>query len=261
MSEAVRPGEEAAEAADRARRTGPRELSVDVTLRYRLLWGVNRLLMRAVFNLRVEGLERWPTAPFQLVCNHHNGFDPMLLMAATPLEPRITWFGPREADFSRGFKNRLMAFMGGVIPYNPEKTTLTSAVRAVRRVFAAQGVLGIFPEGRVGFRESALLPFEDGAAAFAAASEIPVVPCAIIGTSYLWFRRRVVVRFGAPIPTAGLRGRIARQQLEQDIHAAVAALLPADEPHLPRRRPAGSVLTDLLNGPDDTARRRTELGS
>jgi len=246
--------------ADRARRTGPRELSVEVTLRYRLMWGLNRLLMRTAFDLRVEDLEGWPPAPFQLVCNHHNGFDPMLLMAATPLEPRITWFGPKESDFSHGFKNRLMAFMGGVIPYNPEKTTLTSAVRAVRRVFAAGGVLGIFAEGRVGFQETALLPFEEGAAAFAAASEVPVVPCAIVGTTQLWLRRAVVVRFGTPIPTVGLRGRTARQKLEQRIHEAVAALLPTTEPRLPRRRPFGRLLTDLLNGADDVARRRAELG-
>ena len=249
-----------AQATERARRTGPRELSVDVTLRYRVLWGLNRAVIRTLFDLRVEGHERWPPAPFQLTCNHHNGFDPMLVMAATALEPRTTWFGPKEADFSRGFKNRLMAFMGGVIPYNPEKTTLTSAVRAVRRVFAAGGVLGIFAEGRVGFRESELLPFEDGAAAFAAASEVPVVPCAIIGTTRLWFRRRVLVRFGAPIPTAGLRGRTARVELEQKIRDEMSALLPNEEPRLPRRRPLDRLLTDLLNGPDDVARRRTELG-
>ncbi len=114
-----------------------------------------------------------PVAPFQLVANHHNGFDPLLVMAAAPLAPRITWFGPKEADFSRGFKNRVMAFFGGVIPYNPDKTTLTSAVRAVRRVFEADGVLGIFAEGRIGFRETELLEFEDGAAAFAISSGVP----------------------------------------------------------------------------------------
>ena len=88
--------------------------------------------------MRATGLDRWPEAPFCLVLNHHNGWDPMLVMAASPLRPRVTWFGPKEADFSRGFKNRVMAFFGGVIPYDPEKTTLTSAVRAVRRVFAAE---------------------------------------------------------------------------------------------------------------------------
>jgi 1-acyl-sn-glycerol-3-phosphate acyltransferase len=245
----------------RARRAGPRELSVEVTPRYRFAWGLNRALVRLLFDVRASGLERWPAPPFQLVANHHNGWDPMLVMAIAPVEPRITWFGPREADFTLGFKNRVMAWVGGVIPYNPEKTTLTSAVRAVRRVFAAGGVLGIFAEGRVGFRETTLLPFEDGAAAFAAAAGVPVVPCAIVGSTHLWFRRRVVVRFGAPVATADLpRGRGARDELEQRIRDALAALLPAAEPKLPRRRPL-AFLSDLLTGEEDVARRRAELGS
>jgi 1-acyl-sn-glycerol-3-phosphate acyltransferase len=243
--------------AEAARRTGPRELSVRVTLRYRVMWAVNRAVMRLLFDVRASGLEEWPKPPFQLAINHHNGFDPMLVMAATPLEPRITWFGPREADFSRGFKNRVMAFFGGMIPYHPDHTTLTSAVRAVRRVFAADGVLGIFAEGRIGFRESGLLPFEDGAAGFAAASGVPVVPAAIVGSTDLWFRRRVEVRFGPPIATADVRGREGRDELEGRIRAGIQVLLPATEPRLPRRRPF-SFLTDLLNGADDIARRRTE---
>ena len=212
--------------------------------------------MRTLFDVRASGLEHWPAPPFQLVANHHNGFDPMLVMAVVPIEPRITWFGPKEADFSRGFKNRVMAFVGGMIPYNPAKTTLTSAVRAVRRVFEADGVLGIFAEGRIGFRETELLPFEDGAAAFAVTSGVPVVPCAIVGSTHLWFRRRVEVRFGQPIHTDAVRGREARDALEARIRDAVAALLPSDEPRLPRRRPL-AFLTDLLNGADDIARRGT----
>jgi 1-acyl-sn-glycerol-3-phosphate acyltransferase len=147
-----------------------------------------------------------------------------------------------------------MAFFGGVIPYNPEKTTLTSAVRAVRRVFAADGVLGIFAEGRIGFRESELLPFEEGAAAFAAASGVAVVPCAIVGSTDLWFRKRIAVRFGPPIRTDSVKGREARAALEARIRDEVRALLPDGEPRLPRRRPL-SLLTNLLNGADDIARR------
>ncbi|MGZ8475633.1 MAG: lysophospholipid acyltransferase family protein [Candidatus Limnocylindria bacterium] len=241
----------------RARRTGPRELSVKVTLRYRLMWAVNRTVMRLLFDIRASGHEHWPQPPFQLVLNHHNGFDPMVVMAATPLEPRITWFGPREADFSRGFKNRVMAFFGGMIPYHPEHTTLTSAVRAVRRVFAADGVLGIFAEGRIGFCEADLLPFEDGAAGFAAASGVPVVPAAIVGSTDLWFRRRIEVRFGPPISTTDARGRQGREELESRIRAGVQALLPTVEPRVPRRRPL-SFLTDLLNGAEDIARRQAE---
>ena len=39
----------------RARRTGPRELSVEVTVRYRLMWGVVRALVRPLF----EAEPRW----------------------------------------------------------------------------------------------------------------------------------------------------------------------------------------------------------
>ncbi|HYI66691.1 MAG TPA: lysophospholipid acyltransferase family protein [Candidatus Limnocylindrales bacterium] len=243
-------------ATGRTGRSQPRELHVAVTPRYRFLWWLDRAIVRLLFDVRTSGLQHWPAAPFQLVANHHNGFDPLIVIAAAPLEPRITWFGPKEADFSRGFKNRIMAFFGGVIPYNPDKTTLTSAVRAVRRVFDADGVLGIFAEGRIGFRESELLEFEDGAAAFAVTSGVPIVPCAIVGSTDLWFRRRVEVRFGPPIQTDGVRGRDARALLDARIREGVSALLPDREPRLPRRRPL-AFLTDMLNGADDIERRRT----
>ena len=243
----------------RSRQVGPRELSVGITLRYRVMWWLCRATVRLLFDIRVTAPDAWPRPPFQIVANHHNGADPILVIGALPAEPRITWFGPREADFSRGFKNRIMAFFGGVIPYHPEHTTLTSAVRAVRRVFAAGGVLAIFAEGRVGFRESELLPFEDGAAAFAAAAGVPVVPCAIVGSTTLWFRRRIEIRFGSPVETDGMRGRQNRAELEERIRTAVAELLPREEPRLPRRRPLAGLMTDLLNGAEDTARRRAEM--
>jgi 1-acyl-sn-glycerol-3-phosphate acyltransferase len=246
-------------ATERARRTGPREISVTVDRRWRAMWFGNRALVGLLFDVRAEGLERWPAAPFCLVVNHHNGWDPLLVMAVSPRSPRITWFGPKEADFSRGFKNRVMAFFGGVIPYDPAKTTLTSAVRSVRRVFAAGGVLGIFAEGRAGFRESELLPFEEGAVAFSAAAGVPIVPAAIVGSSVLWFRSHVSIHFGEPIPTAGARDRGAREALEARVRAAIQELLPDSEPPLPRRRPL-QFIGDLLTGADDLDRRGAELG-
>jgi 1-acyl-sn-glycerol-3-phosphate acyltransferase len=245
--------------AERARRTGPREPSVGVTPRYRVMRRIDVLVVRLLFDIRVDGRERWPAAPFCLVLNHHNGWDPMLALAAIPETPRVTWFGPKEADFSRGFRNRVMGFYGGMIPYNPEKTTLTSAVRAVRHVFASGGVLGIFAEGTVGFRETELLPFEEGAVAFAAASGVPIVPCAIVGTTFLWFRKRIVFRYGEPIPTSEVRGREARDELDGRVRAAMRSLLPEHEPRLPRRRPL-RFIGDVLTGPRDLERRRAELG-
>ena len=240
---------------DGAGRTGPRALNVAVDDRYRFLWALNRIVMRALFRIEVEGIRQWPGAPFQLVCNHHNGMDPLIVLAATPMRPRITWFGPREADFTRGFKNRVMAFYGGVIPFNPEKTTLLSAARAVRRVFDAGGVHAIFAEGRVGFRETELQPLEEGAAFFAIHAGVPVVPCAVVGTTELWLRKRLSIRFGEPIATGELRGRGGAEELNARTERALRALLPADEPPRPRGYRPLRWLTDLLNGPDDIARR------
>ena len=239
----------------RARRTGPRELSIAVTLRYRLVRWLAGALVCLLFDVRLEGLSNWPAAPFLLAINHHSGWDPIIVIAVTPARPRITWFGPREADFSHGFKNRAMAVIGGVIPYNPEKTNLVSAVRAVRRVFQADGVLGIFAEGRGGYRESQLLPFEEGAVAFASASGVPLLPCAIIGTSELWFRKQVVVRCGEPLATAGFRGAAGRADLEARVREAMEALLPDSEPRVPRRRPLGWV-GEIFDGDEDRERHR-----
>jgi len=214
-----------------------------------------RLVLGSLFEIRADGMDRWPAAPFLLALTHHSGWDPMIVTSVSPARPRITWFGPKEADFSRGFKNRVMAFFGGVIPYNPEKTTLVSAVRAVRHVFEADGVLAIFVEGRVGFRESELLPFEEGAVAFATASGVPMVPGAIVGSAELWFRRRIAVRFGAALSSEGLRGASGRAQLEGDLRAAISALLPATEAALPRRRPLAWI-GEVFDGADDRERHR-----
>lgn len=56
-----------------------------------------------------------------------------------------------------------------------------------------------------------------------------------------------------------MRGREARAGLEERMREAIRALLPTSEQRLPRRRPL-AFLTDLLNGADDVARRREELG-
>jgi 1-acyl-sn-glycerol-3-phosphate acyltransferase len=242
---------------ERRRKSGVHELSVRVTLRYRFAVLIGKPILHSVFRLRAEGLEHWPRPPFQIVANHHNGFDPILVMAVAPLTPRTTWFGPKEKDFSRGIKNRIMGFFGGVIPYDPDKVNLTSAVRAVRRVFAADGVLAIFAEGKVGFRETALQPFEPGAVVFATTAGVPIVPCAVVGSTYLYLGRRITVRYGEPIPTVGVRSAEARRELEQRVRAAIEALLPEEEPPLPRVRPL-FFLTDLLNGPEVPERRIEE---
>ena len=235
----------------------PRSLVID--RRYRTLWRTVRFFVRLLFKVRVADTGRLPDAPYCLVVNHHSGWDPLLVISVSPLAPRITWFGPKEADLTRGFRNRVINFFGCAIPFDPATSSFTGAARAVRRVFDAGGVLGIFAEGQVGFRETELLPFKEGAVVFATASAVPIVPATIVGSTYLWLGRQVEIRFGEPIPTTGIRGKVARDALEDRVRVACEALLPDGEPTLPRFRPL-RVLGDMFTGGADLQRRRTELG-
>ena len=216
-----------------------------------------RFFVRLLFNVRVVDTGRLPDAPYCLVVNHHSGWDPLLVISVSPLAPRITWFGPKEADLTRGFRNRVINFFGCAIPFDPATSSFTGAARAVRRVFDAGGVLGIFAEGQVGFRETELLPFKEGAVVFATASAVPIVPAAIVGSTYLWLGRQVEIRFGDPIPTAGIRGKVARDALEDRVRVACEALLPDARAHaspLPAAEGAGRHV-HRRRGPAATAHR------
>jgi 1-acyl-sn-glycerol-3-phosphate acyltransferase len=245
--------------ASGGRHIGPHLLGVTVTWRYRLERILVKLVVHALFRVRAEGLENWPAAPFQIASNHHSGWDPLLVMAVSPLRPRVTWFGPKEVDFSKGFRNRVMGFFGGMIPFNPSKTNLGSSVRAVQRVFDSGGVLAIAAEGTLGFRETELLPLQDGATVFAALSGVPVVPCAIVGSSTLWLRKEVVIRYGPAVRLEQGADRSARARFAEEVRTAMQALLPADEPIYPRRRPMSRFLTDLFNGAGERRRWRTHM--
>jgi 1-acyl-sn-glycerol-3-phosphate acyltransferase len=146
-----------------------------------------------------------------------------------------------------------------MIPFNPSKTNLGSSVRAVQRVFDAGGVLAIAAEGTLGFRESELLPLQDGATVFAALSGVPVVPCAFVGSSTLWLRKPIVVRFGVPIPVVSGSDRTARQAVAERVREGLDALLPEEEPVHPQRMPGATFLTDVFNGPGERRRWRTHM--
>ncbi len=197
-----------------------------------------------------------PDAPYCLVLNHHSGWDPLLVTAVAPLAPRITWFGPKEADLTRGFRNKVIDFFGAAIPFDPAASSFTAVAHSVRRVFQADGVLGIFAEGQVGFCETELLPFKEGAVIFATASKVPIVPAAIVGSTYLWLGRRVEVRFGDPISdgrrpracgssgpraarSGGLRGAAARNRAGAARASARSACWATCSPGDPTSRAGG----------------------
>jgi 1-acyl-sn-glycerol-3-phosphate acyltransferase len=217
------------------------------------MWIAVRLILR----VRVEGREHLSRGPAIYCTNHLNWVDPLVLLAVLPGAPKFAMFGPKEADMTKGGRNRLIAWAGFGVPYRPEKTDLLETTRRVQRVLADGWIIVIMGEGRIHRGERELLPLADGTAYFALRARVPIVPIAINGTSWLGFRRTVRIRIGAPI---AVEGRATREVVAATTARVERALLAmtADFPDPGRPGPFGRWLTEVFNDWPEGA--RPELG-
>jgi 1-acyl-sn-glycerol-3-phosphate acyltransferase len=225
--------------------------------RVRLLRLACRVVIGGILRIRVEHPERWAKSPAIYCFNHLNWVDPLVLLAVLPLRPHYAMFGPKEADMTKGARNRLMAWAGFGIPYRPEKSDLLPTTRRVAKVLERGWVIAIAGEGRIHRGERELTPIADGPAFFAHRSGVPVIPIAINGTSWLAFRRGVRVRVGEPIPPAERGQREAVAAMTRRIEDALLDMT-ADfpDPAAPGRR--FQRLTEWFNEWPEGA--RPELG-
>jgi len=203
-------------------------------------------LVRTTVRLRVEGLDRYPTVPAVVCFSHQGWFDPFVLIAALPGRPRVSFFGPKEADMSVGRRNRLMCWIGWPVPYHPVKDDLIASTRRVGRVLARGHVLLIAGEGRIHVGEGNLLPLSDGPAFFALRTGVPLVPVAVNGTGWLAFGRTVRIRVGEPIPVAGRPTRSNVDALTARCASDLRALV-ADFPDKPPPGRFWRRVTELFN--------------
>jgi beta-phosphoglucomutase-like phosphatase (HAD superfamily)/1-acyl-sn-glycerol-3-phosphate acyltransferase len=204
------------------------------------------LVVRAYLRLRLEGRQKLPSTPAIYCFNHLNWADPFVLMAILPMRPRLTFFGPKEEDMSVGGRNRLMTWTGATIPYRPGKNDLILAAKRVHGVIAAGGVVAISGEGRIQPFESRLGPLNEGAAYFALREQVPVVPVAIHGTSWLAFGRGVRVVIGEPLAPTGRPNRENVDALTARCWSALHELVRY-EPERTRPGPIGRRVTETFN--------------
>ena len=163
-------------------------------------------VLTVLFRPRVEGVGHVPRrGPAILACNHVSFLDWMFL----PLVVRfrhIAFLAKLEYFTRPGLKGALQRFFftaTGQVPVDRTGTDgATAALRAATGLLADGRLVGVFPEGTRS-RDGRLYRGRTGVARMAAATGVPVIPCATVGVfevappgTRFPRPRRIGVRFG-----------------------------------------------------------------
>lgn len=213
-------------------------------LPYRFVRLVGVLLLRLAFSFEVTGRENIPRSGggnYVVIANHLNWLDEFALLYLFPVEPRLHFLADPTQLVNRKFQWWLIRTTGGYVPVVRERHGDQRLFHHVDRCLEVGGAVAIFPEGNYGPKEGELMPFHKGFAHFAIKAAVPVVPVGLSGTKDLWFRKRVRVAVGPPLPSAGQDPTT----LTDLAYGTVNQLLPAyAEP--PGRKPLRRLLTHLF---------------
>lgn len=146
--------------------------------------------------LRVEGRENVPPEePLLLVANHLSLRDPPLFTVCT--DTPVLYIAKMEL-FEHPFLNWLITTLGA-IPVNrskPEK----SMFKAIKQIVKKGWSVGMFIEGTRSKTPGRLGPPHQGAAYFARANKLRILPMGIQGTDGDW--KQITVRIGEPFEPA-----------------------------------------------------------
>jgi 1-acyl-sn-glycerol-3-phosphate acyltransferase len=176
---------------------------------YRWLVRSGRLFLLGACGLRVDvaGTENLPVGGFIAVCAlHRSWIDPLLVVHALPLEPRVWFLGSGPTAFDRKWKERLLQQTGGLLPVWRGGRDLDVHVRSARSTIDSGAVLALFAEGRIGGPVDALARMRSGSALLCLRTGAPIVPIAIAGADELYRGKRMAVRILEPTDPADLLG-------------------------------------------------------
>ncbi|MDK0518153.1 lysophospholipid acyltransferase family protein [Streptomyces sp. ML-6] len=165
-------------------------------------------LLRLFFRPRIEGLEHVPQDGAAIIAGNHLSFSDHFLMPAM-LGRRITFLAKAEYFTGPGLKGRLTAAFFhsiGQIPVDRSgKEAGQAAIREGLGVLGRGELLGIYPEGTRS-HDGRLYKGKVGVAVMAIKAQVPVVPCAMVGTFEIQPPgqtipriKRVTIRFGEPL--------------------------------------------------------------
>lgn len=200
-----------------------------------VLFVLNRLLMKVIFSLEVQGIERIPAqGPCVLVPNHTSLLDPPAVMAAlSDSFLNRTYWGGWTGIMFRNAVMRLVSRAVQVLPIDQSSRPLANI--ALGAAALARGYhLVWFPEGGRS-PDGILQPFQPGIGLMMTAYPVPVIPVWIEGsfealpTGARWPHRRAIrVVFGEALDAGTLagpsRGADQYRRIATALHDHVAAL-------------------------------------
>jgi long-chain acyl-CoA synthetase len=188
---------------------------------------LDKLALRWVFSLRVDGVERLPNeGPFVVAPNHASEMDAFAIAAALPIRHfrRCYWAGDDRRMFSTALM-RLFSRVSHVFPVD-ERVPMAAVVTAAT-LLARGDVLIWFPEGWVS-PDGRLQRFRPGIGKLLTDVPVPVVPTYISGTFEVmprggrWPRRRPIrVVFGNPVTVGALEASGGGDSREERIASAL----------------------------------------
>nr|WP_202453528.1 lysophospholipid acyltransferase family protein [Streptomyces sp. SID4913] len=165
-------------------------------------------MLRLLFRPVIEGAEHIPDDGAAIVAGNHLSFSDHFLMPSI-IKRRITFLAKAEYFTGPGVKGRLTAAFfrsAGQIPVDRSgKEAGQAAIREGLGVLGRGELLGIYPEGTRS-HDGRLYKGKVGVAVMAIRAQVPVVPCAMVGTfeiqppgKVLPRIKQVTIRFGEPL--------------------------------------------------------------
>jgi 1-acyl-sn-glycerol-3-phosphate acyltransferase len=180
---------------------------------------VARILVRAIADVRVEGLENVPaTGPCFLIPNHQSWLDPLLVQGMCP---RVISTMTKSIQFTGPVVGYLLR-VAQAFPVRRYQVD-SQAVRILLRRLGEGGVVCVYPEGERCW-DGTLQPLRRGTIRVALRAGAPVVPVGIDGMYDAWprfaskprFGHTVYLRFGAPL-------HFGRHETKEEREAALPA--------------------------------------
>jgi 1-acyl-sn-glycerol-3-phosphate acyltransferase len=205
--------------------------------------------------LEIEGRENLPAGGYIAAAALHRGWvDPLAVILALPVEPRVWFLGSAATAFRRRWMEWLLRRTGGILPVWRGGSDVSVHVSAARAVVEEGGVLCLFIEGAIVGPPDRVWPgVRSGAGLLALRTDVPIVPIALIGGDELYRGRRIALRVlppttvgelldGAEMPVADSRdelraARTVTRAIAARIDAALVELAPrvVDPPGKARR--------------------------